>query len=54
MANTKCKKKKIKTVEMENKEWCEKYGEEGAKAIRECVDANIPDYEYLKSFAIKI
>lgn len=48
------KKKKTKTVETEDQEWREKYGLEGAKIIRETVDANIPDYEYLKSFAIKI
>lgn len=48
------KKKKTKTVETEDKEWREKYGVEGAKVIRECVKANIPDYEYLKSFAIKV
>ncbi|KAH9222747.1 P-loop containing nucleoside triphosphate hydrolase protein [Leptodontidium sp. 2 PMI_412] len=47
-------KKKTKTVETEDKEWREKYGVEGAKVIRECVKANIPDYEYLKSFAIKV
>lgn len=47
------KKKKTKTVESEDKEWREKYGEEAQKIIRECVDRNIPDYEYLKSFAIK-
>ncbi|TVY19382.1 hypothetical protein LARI1_G002319 [Lachnellula arida] len=47
-------KKKTKTVETEDQEWREKYGVEGAKIIRETVDANIPDYEYLKSFAIKI
>jgi len=45
---------KSKTVETEDKEWREKYGEDGAKTIRECVNANIPDYEYLKSFAIKV
>ena len=49
-----CKKKKSKTVETEDKEWIEKYGEEGARIIRETVNANIPDYEYLKSFAIKV
>jgi len=48
------KTKKTKTVETEDQEWREKYGVEGAKIIRETVDANIPDYEYLKSFAIKI
>lgn len=47
-------KKKSKTVEIEDREWREKYGEKGAKIIRECVNANIPDYEYLKSFAIKV
>jgi len=47
-------KKKTKTVETEDKEWTEKYGKEGQKIIRECVNANIPDYEYLKSFAIKV
>jgi hypothetical protein len=44
----------VKTVEVEDKEWAEKYGEGAAKIIRDCVDANIPDYEYLKSFAIKV
>jgi hypothetical protein len=48
------KKKKTKTTEIEDKEWREKYGDEGAKVIRETVNANIPDYEYLKSFAFKI
>lgn len=47
------KKKKTKTVEQENEEWREKYGEEGARLIRSTVDANIPDYEYMKSFAVK-
>ncbi len=42
------------TVEEEDKQWREKYGEEGQKTIRECVDANTPHYEYLKSFAMKI
>ena len=48
------KKKKTKTVETEDQEWREKYGEEAAKVIRETVNANIADYEYLKSFAIKV
>jgi hypothetical protein len=48
------KKKKAKTVETEDQEWREKYGEEAAKIIRETVNANIPDYAYLKSFAIKV
>ncbi|KAI6708998.1 hypothetical protein JHW43_008492 [Diplocarpon mali] len=48
------KKKKTRTVEAEDQEWKEKYGEEGARVIRECVQANLPDYEYLKSFAIQV
>ena len=48
------KEKKPKTVESENEEWREKYGAEAQKVIRECVDRNIADYEYLKSFAIKV
>lgn len=48
------KKKKDKTIEVENAEWKQKYGEEGQKIIRETVEANIADYEYLKSFAIKV
>ncbi|KAL2022564.1 hypothetical protein VTK56DRAFT_5171 [Thermocarpiscus australiensis] len=42
------------TVEEEDEEWRRKFGEEGQRVIRECVNANIPDYEYLKSFAIKV
>jgi len=45
---------KAKTVETEDQEWVEKYGEHAQKIIRACVDANIPDYEHLKSFAIKV
>ncbi|KAL9028576.1 MAG: hypothetical protein Q9196_003080 [Gyalolechia fulgens] len=48
------KKKKVKSIEDENAEWREKYGEDGAKIIRETVDANMGDYEYLKQFAIKV
>lgn len=48
------KKKKFRTFESEDEEWREKYGEEGQRIIRECVNRNIPDYEYLKSFALKI
>ncbi|KAG9246267.1 hypothetical protein BJ878DRAFT_497854 [Calycina marina] len=47
-------KKKSKTIEEENAEWARKYGEKGAKTIRESVDANLEDYEYLKGFAVKI
>ena len=47
-------KKKLKTREEENAEWTEKFGEEGAKVIRETVDANLEDYEYLKQFALNV
>lgn len=48
------KKQKAKSVEQEDEEWKEKYGAAGAKVIRETVEANVADYEYLKSFAIKV
>ncbi|KAH9884447.1 P-loop containing nucleoside triphosphate hydrolase protein [Xylariomycetidae sp. FL2044] len=41
------------TEQGENEQWREKYGEKHQKVIRDCVDANVPDYEYLKSFALK-
>lgn len=48
------KKKKVKSVEDENADWAEKYGKEGAKVIRDTVDANLKDYDYLKQFAQKV
>jgi hypothetical protein len=48
-----CKKKKEKSIEIENQEWCRNFGKEGAQIIRDCVNANLEDYEYLKSFALK-
>jgi hypothetical protein len=45
---------KTLTVEAENKEWEAKYGKEGQRIIRETVDANIPHYEHLKQFCIKV
>ena len=47
-------KKTPKTDEQLYAEWAEKFGEEGAKVIKETVEANIPDYEYMKKFAIKV
>ena len=44
----------MKTQEEEDMEWREKYGAEGAKVIRETVDANVGDYEYLKQFALRV
>ncbi|KAI9802118.1 MAG: hypothetical protein M1833_002039 [Piccolia ochrophora] len=34
-------------------QWTEQFGAEGAKIIRETVDRNVADYEYLKSFALE-
>lgn len=47
-------KKVPKSDEQLYKEWAEKYGEKGAKVIKDTVEANIKDYEYLKQFAIKV
>ncbi|KAL2270432.1 hypothetical protein VTJ83DRAFT_2616 [Remersonia thermophila] len=46
--------KKIPTEEEEDAEWRQKYGEEGQRIIRASVNANVADYEYLKSFALKV
>jgi len=46
--------KKVKSKHEEDAEWREMFGEEAAKMIRETVDANISDYEYLKQFAMKV
>jgi len=35
-------------------EWVRLFGREGAQLIRENVDANLPHYEYLKQFAMKV
>lgn len=35
-------------------EWVEKYGQEAADVIKETVDKNVADYNYLKQFAIKL
>ncbi|MCJ1409707.1 helicase [Ptychographa xylographoides] len=47
-------KKIFKNVDDENAEWCMKYGDTAAKVIRETVNANIKDYEYLKQFALQV
>ncbi|KAK0622875.1 P-loop containing nucleoside triphosphate hydrolase protein [Immersiella caudata] len=44
---------KTPSREEEDETWREKYGEEAARMIRETVDANVEDYEYLKEFAMK-
>ena len=46
--------KKIATPETENEQWREKFGDDASKLIRKLVDENIPHYEYLKQFAVKV
>lgn len=45
---------KTSTVESEDEEWADKYGPEAQKLIRQVVDDNIPRYEYLKQFCMRI
>ncbi|KAF2103685.1 hypothetical protein NA57DRAFT_30640 [Rhizodiscina lignyota] len=47
-------KKKPKSDDQLYQEWTEKFGEEAAKTIRQTVEENVPHYEYLKQFAIKV
>jgi hypothetical protein len=35
-------------------EWTEKFGQDAAKVIRRTVEENVPHYEYLKQFALKV
>lgn len=46
--------KKCVSVEEEDEQWRQKFGEEGQKVIRQTVNENIPHYEYLKQFALKV
>lgn len=47
-------KKAPKTEDELLEEWTEKYGKEGAKIISDTVKENVPHYQYLKQFAIKV
>ncbi|KAJ5488363.1 hypothetical protein N7453_011817 [Penicillium expansum] len=47
-------KRAVKTEEQYDAEWQKKYGEKQAALIRQTVDANMADYLYLKSFAVKV
>ncbi|KAF1998423.1 hypothetical protein P154DRAFT_495470 [Amniculicola lignicola CBS 123094] len=52
--NTRTHKKIPKSEAELFEEWKGKFGEEGARVIRDTVAANVADYEYLKQFAIKV
>ncbi|KAL1963660.1 hypothetical protein VTN77DRAFT_7981 [Rasamsonia byssochlamydoides] len=49
-----CHKKSFKSEEEFDAEWREKYGEKGARIIRETVNRNMPDYLYMKQYAMKV
>ncbi|EED22166.1 conserved hypothetical protein [Talaromyces stipitatus ATCC 10500] len=46
--------KSFKSEEEFDAEWREKFGEKGAKIIRETVNRNMADYHYMKHFALKV
>ncbi|GAM35490.1 hypothetical protein TCE0_017f03867 [Talaromyces pinophilus] len=46
--------KLFKSEEEFDAEWREKFGEKGAKIIRETVNRNMADYHYMKQFALKV
>ena len=48
------KKKKPKTREEEDAEWEERFGAKAARTIRETVDRNVADYEYLRGFRLEV
>ena len=52
--NNQSQKKTPKSDEQLYDEWVEKFGEEAALVIKETVEKNVADYEYLKQFAIKV
>ncbi|KAL9077559.1 MAG: hypothetical protein Q9157_003336 [Trypethelium eluteriae] len=47
-------KKNVKSNDEQFEDWKARYGYEGAKVIRDTVDSNVADYEYLKRFALKL
>lgn len=47
-------KKAEKNDEQLYADWVEKFGEERAKVIKQTVEDNVADYEYLKKFAVKV
>lgn len=48
------KKKSPKSDDELYAEWVDRFGEEGAKVIKETVENNVADYEYLKKFTMKV
>lgn len=47
-------RKRVLSEAEEDALWQEKFGDNGARVVRETVNANIADYEYLKHFAMKL
>lgn len=50
----KAREHKTYIFEAEDVQWAKLYGKEGQRIIRECVEKNIADYEYLKQFATRV
>ena len=46
-------KKGVNSPGQDDEEWTIRFGPENAKVIRQVVDANMEDYNYLKQFALK-
>ncbi|KAM3075435.1 hypothetical protein ACMFMG_007582 [Clarireedia jacksonii] len=44
---------KVLTFEEENLSWQKEFGQEGAEQIRNTIEENMKDYEYLRSFRLK-
>ncbi|KAI4107282.1 MAG: hypothetical protein LQ339_002680 [Xanthoria mediterranea] len=49
-----CDQTIAKSADEQDREWRDKFGIEGAKVIRETVDANVEHYLYLRQFALRI
>ncbi|KAL8750562.1 MAG: hypothetical protein Q9199_006984 [Rusavskia elegans] len=43
-----------KSADEEDREWRDKFGVQGAKVIRETVDANVEHYLYLRQFVLRV
>ena len=54
MLTGRLQKKAPKTDEELHREWTDKFGAEAADVIKRTVEANVPHYEYLKKFALKV
>ncbi|KAI4228879.1 MAG: hypothetical protein L6R36_001297 [Xanthoria steineri] len=49
-----CNQTSAKSADEQDREWRDRFGIDGAKVIRETVDANVEHYLYLRQFALRI